>query len=50
MIEETKPLECPHCGGQKLAKAGFRLSVANGKRQRYQCTDCFKTFYGEEVK
>ncbi|WP_432211842.1 IS1/IS1595 family N-terminal zinc-binding domain-containing protein [Methanosarcina mazei] len=39
---------CPHCKGQDIIKAGYRLSVRSGKKQRYQCTTCYKTFYGEE--
>jgi transposase-like protein len=41
---------CPHCFSKHVVKAGFHNTVKNGKRQRFQCGECAKTFYKESVK
>ena len=42
-----KPLKCPFCEGEHITKAGMRVTV-KGRKQRYQCMTCGKTFYKEE--
>ena len=43
----TNPI-CPNCGEKHTTKSGYRLSVTHGRKQRFQCTKCFKTFYAPE--
>jgi transposase-like protein len=48
-MEEQKPEQCPYCKSDRVVKIGFRRTVKNGKRQRYQCQECAKSFYaGDE--
>ena len=39
---------CPHCGS-KTQKSGI-IGTLEGKKQRYRCIECGKTFYDEEDK
>ncbi len=38
-------MRCPNCGGSQVVKAGFSFKK-KGWRQRYQCQDCGRYFYG----
>jgi len=40
---------CPECKSIKIKKAGI-VVTRKGKKQRYQCKDCAKTFYREDIK
>jgi len=45
---ETKTigkLKCPSCGSEHVTKAGWKITRTMGKRQRYQCQSCGRTFY-----
>jgi transposase-like protein len=44
-VQDEKALrKCPHCGSHNIGKNGFRMTLA-GKKQRYQCMNCGRTFY-----
>lgn len=36
---------CPWCNHDKIVKHGIKNTVKKGKRQRYQCNLCARTFY-----
>lgn len=38
---------CPACGGESV-KVGFRIT-RSGRKQRYQCKACGKTFYAYNI-
>jgi len=40
-------MECPKCGSEETVKIGFRMTTS-GKKQRYQCQKCGRTFYPRE--
>ena len=42
-LSNTPIPNCPHCGSNKIYKNGHRRG-----KQRYQCRDCKKFFYGSE--
>ena len=48
-MTDEKPKHCPYCEGKRITKAGLRPTV-KGKKQRYKCQECGKTFYQEETK
>jgi len=37
-------MQCPKCGSDETRKRGFEITT-KGKKQRYQCKTCGKTFY-----
>lgn len=44
-------MECPKCKSTKVNKVGKVPSYKDGKKQRFMCRDCAKTFYEtKEVK
>lgn len=43
-----KKIQCPYCSSQRIWKSGKIPIVNKGKRQRYKCAECGKTFYGDE--
>jgi len=43
-------MKCPKCGSPKTRKVGKIPTVNKGKRQRYQCKECGKSFYQEDAK
>jgi transposase-like protein len=45
MGEEKR--KCPNCGSSKIRKFGFVITLKKGKKQRFQCYDCGKTFYSK---
>lgn len=44
---QEKPTECPYCRSKIVWKSGILPSVRKGKRQRYKCGDCGKTWYND---
>ena len=42
-------MKCPECGNKRIWKAGMFPS-RKGKRQRYMCSECAKTFYKEKIR
>jgi transposase-like protein len=38
-------MKCPDCSSEHVCKIGKKITRKQGKKQRYQCTDCGKTFY-----
>ena len=42
--------ECPVCHSQKVQSRGNQKYFRQGIRQRYQCRDCGKWFYGQMIK
>lgn len=38
---------CPHCGAHRVNKSSQVATVSAGKKQRYICRECGKTFYYE---
>jgi len=45
-MSETKPEICPYCKEEHVVKIGMKVTTS-GKRQRYQCMECGRTFYGD---
>jgi len=43
-------IRCDRCGSDDIVKHGIKGTVGKGKRQRYQCKSCYKTFYAKEEK
>jgi transposase-like protein len=46
-------MKCPNCNSEKIAKTGFKPTLKEGRKQRYQCQQCGKTFFtpkGENEK
>lgn len=41
-------MKCKYCKSSNVVKAGF--DYFGGKKQRYLCKDCGKTFIGVRVK
>jgi transposase-like protein len=41
----NKQINCKYCGN-KATKFSKVPTVKSGKKQRYRCTECGKTFYG----
>jgi len=39
-------MKCPNCGTEETIKAGSKITT-KGKKQRYQCKLCGKTFTEE---
>jgi len=39
---------CKYCKSERVVKSGFKATVSKGKRQRYQCAECGRTFYIEK--
>jgi transcription elongation factor Elf1 len=39
---------CPHCNSETVYKIGFRPTL-KGKKQRFQCYNCGKSFYAEKM-
>jgi len=37
-------MKCSKCGSEETVKAGFKITT-KGKKQRYQCKKCGKTYY-----
>lgn len=35
---------CPYCGSCNISKHGVRITL-DGKKPRYRCKECRKTFY-----
>lgn len=44
----NKSIICRYCGNKAVKFA--RIPTVKGKKQRYRCTECGKTFYGEDNK
>lgn len=38
---------CPECNSEKISKSGFKVT-RTGRKQRYQCQNCGKTFYEQK--
>lgn len=36
---------CPYCKNEKVQKCGLYPTVKEGKKQRYRCFECGRTFY-----
>jgi transposase-like protein len=36
---------CPKCKSASVVRAGVYGTKKDGKRQRFECKDCFSTFY-----
>jgi transposase-like protein len=36
---------CPACGGTEFRRFGYSYTVHKGKRQRWQCKKCYKSFF-----
>lgn len=43
-----KKMICPYCKERRIAKVGKIASVKDGKKQRFQCRECGRTFYGKD--
>ena len=44
-------MECPECKSSNVNKAGKFPTRKEGKKQRFVCRDCAKTFYeAKEIK
>ena len=41
---------CPKCKSASVVRAGVYGTKKDGKRQRFECKDCFSTFYWERAK
>ena len=41
-------MKCPVCESDHIAKAGLYPTVSEGKKQRYKCMECGRTFYDPE--
>lgn len=44
-MSENKPEFCPYCKNERIQKVGKYASVSKGKRQRYKCPECGRSFY-----
>jgi predicted Zn finger-like uncharacterized protein len=40
-------IKCPECGSTKIVRFGS-IPTRSGKKQRYRCQECGRTFYAEE--
>ena len=38
-------IKCPSCGSVRVTKAGWKITRTMGRKQRYQCQSCGRTFY-----
>lgn len=38
-------ITCPRCGSDHIVKAGKRVTVYEGPKQRLRCQECGHTFY-----
>jgi transposase-like protein len=38
-------MKCPRCGSDHISKHGIKITVSQGRKQRYQCQECGHTFY-----
>lgn len=47
-MEEFK-VTCKKCKSDNVAKFGSIPTVNAGRKQRYRCQDCGKTFYSEGI-
>lgn len=39
-------MKCKYCNSERLQKIGF-IPTIKGKKQRYRCSECGHTFYGD---
>ena len=37
-------LRCPSCSSERIVRLGYVVSASKGRRQRYKCMDCGRTF------
>ena len=37
-------LRCTSCGSEHIVRLGYVVSLSRGRRQRYKCMDCGRTF------
>ncbi len=42
-------MNCPECRSNKVVRMGF-IVTRNGKKQRYRCNKCGRTFYVNKQK
>ena len=42
-------IKCPNCGSTHIVRFGYVITFKKGRRQRYQCQDCGKTFVRERT-
>jgi len=40
----AKKIICPYCGGTKVWRSGYMVTVSNGKQVRLKCQGCGHTF------
>jgi len=40
----VKGLRCPSCSSEHIVRIGYVVSASRGRRQRYKCMDCGRTF------
>ncbi len=38
-------MKCPECGSQHVVKAGYKITVHQGRKAKVQCQNCGRTFY-----
>lgn len=44
--EMTKPaLRCPECRSRHIVRAGRKMTRRAGRKQRFLCADCGRSFY-----
>lgn len=51
MVVSRKMTEtrCPECKSTNIQKAGFAIT-RRGKKQRFQCRECGRVFYGDDTE
>ncbi len=43
-------MRCPDCKKQHVTKIGTVMTKSKGRRPRYKCSNCGRTFYGKDGK
>jgi len=38
-------MKCPKCGSDKIVKFGEIPTVKSGRKKRFRCQECGRTFY-----